>query len=309
MKTKILTICACLTLPLMSAFAAEQPTTQTPESNQWYDGMYVGFSLGRTVFANGGMKADYTNFNDSHFVPGSFKQSEFKANGAKSVQFSIGKNINNDVRADISYLRYSGMSMPNMVFTGDGKGGFFSVPTAGGNIDSHVTMLNIYYSLDPYTNGFFSGNSRPYVGAGIGLGINTISDYLIYDMTYYSKIPFGSPNTVFGNITGTSDRYAHHIGGTTISFAFALEGGVTSELPHGLKLDIFARLAHLGNVRTNGNIVVSETHWLSTGNGILIGEKGSEIPADYGVTYFYQGWRESGTLSVLDLGLRLRYQF
>ena len=106
-------------------------------------------------------------------------------------------------------------------------------------------------------------------------------------------------------MTGISDIYAYHNGGTMEQLAFQLEGGVTTTMNEGLKLDFFIRYAHLGKVRTSGSIVVSQTEWLSDGSGTDEGE----YEAPYDSVFHYTNWFESGTLSSLDVGVRLRLEF
>ena len=84
--------------------------------------------------------------------------------------------------------------------------------------------------------------------------------------------------------------------------AFQLEGGVTTAMNEGLKLDFFIRYAHLGKVKTSGSIIVSQTEWLSDGAG-------DEYEAPYDSVFHYTNWTESGTLSSLDIGVRLRLEF
>jgi hypothetical protein len=272
-------------------------------------GLYIGLSAAYNVGVNGGMQADYRHQNNAWFVPGSFQQSAFRSDTVIPLQLSVGAAINSDVRIDFSYTRYSGLSYADTVQTSDGVGGFFDVPATGGGITSTATMLNLYYNLDSYTGHLAGGSMRPYVGIGLGIGTNTIADYLIFDGTFYSEIPFGSPNTTYGELTGISDIYAYHSGGTRENLAYMIEGGVTTEMDGGIKLDFFVRYMGLGRVQSSGSIVVSQTDWLSTGNGIPIGEPGSEVPADYDSVYHYTNWRESGNLGMVDVGIRMRLQF
>ena len=271
-------------------------------------GLYLGLSIGYNMSINGGMQANYRNDQDSFFAPGAFERASFASKSVMPIQVSVGAALNNDIRVDFSYLRYSGMSYPGIVQTGDGGGGFFDVTATGGGISSTATMINIYYNLDSYTGVLSGGGLRPYAGIGLGIATNTISDYIVYDAEFYPDFywPDGSIPPP-GEVVGVSDIMAYHSGGTTEQLAWALEGGVTMEMEGGLKLDFFVRYANLGRVETSGNIVVSQTEWLATGDPI--GTMGSEIPADYDSVFHYTGWRESGTLGMVDLGVRVRMQF
>ena len=121
---------------------------------------------------------------------------------------------------------------------------------------------------------------------------------LDYGFSAYSRVQVARA----GDLTGVSDIYAYHNGGTTEQLAFMLEGGVTTELSGGLKLDFFVRYANLGRVKTSGSIVMSQTEWLSDG---LDGE----YEAPYDSVYHYTDWYESGRLAMVDVGARLRLQF
>ena len=67
-------------------------------------------------------------------------------------------------------------------------------------------------------------------------------------------------------------------------------------------MDLFARYANLGNVKTSGSIILSQIEWLSDGLG-------GEVQADYDSVFHYTNWYESGRLSLIDVGARLRLQF
>lgn len=144
---------------------------------------------------------------------------------------------------------------------------------------------------------------RPYVGVGVGLSLNTIADYVVYDDTYYTIIEdLGTTINHAGLLTGISDIYAYHNGGTNEQLAFMAEAGITTDLGGGIKVDFFARYANLGRVKTSGSIVLSQIEWLSDGLG-------NEVQADYDSVFHYTNWYESGRLSLIDVGMRLRLQF
>ena len=170
----------------------------------------------------------------------------------------------------------------------------------GGAITSNTTMLNVYYNIDSYTGYLAGGSLRPYIGAGVGIALNTVADYVVYDNSFYSEMdPIGAGA---GDLTGISDVYAYHNGGTTEQLAFMLEGGLTTELEGGMKLDFFVRYANLGKVKTSGSIIVSQTEWLGDGAG-------GEYEAPYDSVFHYTNWYESGRLGMVDIGARIRLQF
>ena len=263
-------------------------------------GLYIGLSAAYTASLMGSMGADYTGETKAFAVPGAFKDADFRSDTIIPLQVSVGAAINNDIRIDFSYLRYSGLSYAEHVDTADGAGGYATASVDGGAITANTTLLNVYYNIDSYTGFIAGGSLRPYIGAGVGISFNTIADYVVLDKTFYSEMDPAYAGA--GDLTGVSDIYAYHNGGTTEQLAFMLEGGVTTELSGGLKLDFFVRYANLGKVKTSGSIVMSQTEWL--GDGV-----GGEYEAPYDSVYHYTDWYESGRLSMVDVGARLRLQF
>ncbi len=285
-------------------------SSQTTAGRQYYQpadydrladsGLYVGLSVGYNASLVGDMVADYTGEQDAYTVPGAFEPAAFLSDSIIPLQISVGAAINNDVRVDFSYMRYSGLSYPDTVQTSDGEGGFVEAQVDGGAITANTTMLNVYYNIDSFTGYLAGGSLRPYVGVGVGISLNTIADYAVYDNTFYSVMDPLYAGA--GQLTGISDIVAYHNGGTTEELAYMLEGGVTTELQGGLKLDLFVRYAKLGEVKTSGSIVLSQVEWLGDGAG-------GEYEAPYDSVFHYTNWYESGTLGMLDIGLRLRLQF
>ncbi|MBN1324866.1 MAG: hypothetical protein JW974_01470 [Alphaproteobacteria bacterium] len=263
-------------------------------------GLYIGLSLGYSASVSGAMNADYKNEQNAFFVPGAFKEATFDSETIMPLQFSVGAAINNDVRVDFSYTRYKGIEYPGSVMSSDGAGGFVKTQATGGAITSNATMLNLYYNVDSYTGYLAGGSMRPYIGAGVGISLNTIADYVILDNTFYSEKDPAEASA--GELTGISDIYAYHNGGTSENLTYMLEGGVTTELEGGIKLDFFVRYSGLGNVRTSGSIVVSQTEWLGDGAG-------GEYEASYDSVFHYTNWYETGNLGTVDLGVRMRLQF
>lgn len=266
-------------------------------------GLYVGLSVAYTASLMGGLTAEYVGEQDAFFAPGAFEEAKYHSDTVIPLQISVGASINNDFRIDFSYLRYSGLSYPKTVQTADGAGGFVEAQVDGGAITTNTTMLNVYYNVDSFTGYIAGGSLRPYVGVGVGISLNTIADYVVYDNTFYSVMD--PQYAEAGQLTGVSDITAYHNGGTTEQLAFMLEGGVTTELQGGLKLDLFVRYANLGRVKTSGSIVMSQIEWLGDGSGAIDGE----YQAPYDSVYHFTNWYESGRVGMVDLGVRLRLQF
>ena len=268
-------------------------------------GLYVGLSVGYSASVMGSISADYAGYDKAFFVPGAFKAADFAKDTVIPLQLSVGAAINNDVRIDFSYLRYSGLSYPDNVETSTGDGGFATATADGGAITANATMLNVYYNIDSYTGYLAGGSLRPYIGIGAGMSLNTIADYVVSDNNYYYELTDEQlPTVPDGTLSGVSDIIAYHNGGTTEQLAFMLEGGVSTELSGGLKVDFFVRYTNLGKVKTSGSIVMSQTEWLKDSTSATL-----ESQAQYDSVYHYTNWYESGRLSMVDVGARLRLQF
>jgi opacity protein-like surface antigen len=266
-------------------------------------GLYIGVSAAYSMMISGSMSADYANKTNAFFAPGSFRKSDFNSDTVIPFQISVGAAINSDIRVDFSFLRYSGLSYADRVQTSQGNGEYADATVSGGAITSNSTMLNVYYNIDSFTGYMAGGSLRPYIGAGVGIALNTIADYVVFDNTFYDETEGLGPGSIgAGGLTAISDVYAYHNGGTSEQLAFTLEGGVTTDMHDGLKLDFFVRYAYLGKVKTSGSIVVSQTEWLSDGAG-------DEYEAPYDSVFHYTNWTESGRLSSLDIGARVRLEF
>lgn len=296
------------TLPRVgaTATAAGRQYYQPADYDRLADsGLYVGISAAYAASISGSMHADYSGEQDAYVVPGAFADADFETDTVIPLQVSVGAALNNDFRVDFSYTRYSGLSYPNNVYTFNEETGAADILTSveGGAITANTTMLNLYYNLDSYTGYLAGGSLRPYLGVGVGMSLNTIADYVVYDSTYYRIIQdLSTTINNAGKLTGISDVYAYHNGGTNEQLAFMVEGGITTDLGGGIKMDFFARYANLGRVKTSGSIVLSQTEWLSDGYG-------NEVQADYDSVFHYTNWYESGRLSMIDIGARLRLQF
>ena len=268
-------------------------------------GLYIGLSAAYSTAISGSMSADYAGEDNAFFAPGAFRPGDFKSDSVIPLQVSVGAAINSDIRVDFSFLRYSGISYSENIqtYTGNEQEPYVDASVSGGAITSNSTMLNVYYNIDSFTGYVAGGSLRPYIGGGVGLAFNTIADYVIFDGSFYDETNDLGPGSIeAGGLTAISDVYGYHNGGTMEQLAFQLEGGVTTSMNDGLKLDFFVRYVNLGKVKTSGSIVVSQTEWLSDGMG-------DEYEAPYDSVFHYTNWTESGRLSSLDVGVRLRLEF
>lgn len=261
-------------------------------------GLYIGLSAAYTTSVMGHFSADYAGEPGAYMVPGAFEAGALKKDTVIPLQVSLGAAINSDLRIDFSYSRYHDMSYPQTVKTSDGSGGFVSAVASGGAVTSNITLLNVFYNIDSYTGYLAGGSLRPYVGAGVGIALNTTADYTVYDGTFYSE---ADPSEVGpGEPTGVSNINAYHNGGTNEQLAFALEGGVSTELGNGMKLDLFVRYMNMGKVKSSGSIVLTQDEWIGDGGG---------NENSYQTVAHYTDWTESARISTVDIGARLRLQF
>ena len=147
-------------------------------------GLYIGLSAAYSVMVKGNMSADYAGEDNAFFAPGSFRVSNFESDTVIPLQISLGAAINSDVRIDFSFLRYSNISYAVNAQTSQGNGEYTDAKVSGGAITSNSTMLNVYYNIDSFTGYVAGGSLRPYIGAGVGVALNTIGDYVIFDDTF-----------------------------------------------------------------------------------------------------------------------------
>ncbi|MCQ2582175.1 MAG: hypothetical protein MJ170_04360, partial [Alphaproteobacteria bacterium] len=239
-------------------------TTATNAGRQYYQsadyerladsGLYIGLSAAYTASTFGKISADYTGQGYAGVmidliaedVPGAFKEASWKHDTVIPLQVSLGAAINSNLRVDFSYLRYSGLSYPSNVETGNGVGGFTTATASGGAITANTAMLNVYYNIDSFTGYIAGGSLRPYIGAGVGLSLNTIADYVVYDSGPYGFEEPSCDST--GCLTSIENILGYHNGGTNEQLAFGFELGLTTDLSGGIKLDFFGRYVNLGKV-------------------------------------------------------------
>ena len=254
-------------------------------------GLYIGLSAGYSMMVKGQMFADYASDPAGFLAPGSsFSSSDIQHDSVIPLQVSVGAAINSDVRVDFSFLRYSGMSYADHTQTQDGAGSYSNTTVSGGAITSNSTMLNVYYNLDSFTGYMAGGALRPYIGAGVGISLNTIADYVVFDPGPYDDVaPDGSTVKIY-------DIEAYHNGGTMEQLAFGLEAGVSTDMKDGLKLDFYVRYANLGKVKSSGSVVVIQSEL-------------SELGDVYDATQHYINWFESARLNTMDVGVRVRLEF
>ena len=187
-------------------------------------GLYIGLSAAYTASVMGEFSADYEGEYGDFKVPGAFASGSFEHDTMVPLQLSLGATINSDLRIDFSYSRYSGLSYPQSVQTADGSGGYVTASATGGAITSNAALLNLYYNIDSYTGYLAGGALRPYVGAGVGIALNTVADYVVFDgtMYYLADPPFSDEDIENANATSVTNISGYHNGGTKEQLAFSL---------------------------------------------------------------------------------------
>ena len=310
-----------------SLYAVEYKTYITPDKNyieqnkaqknyygsnsQFKHDLYLGLGVGKTISAFSKFKADYKEKLDAWLAPGFFQKSEFESDESLNIQVLLGTHVTQNFRIEFTYLHYSDLSLKlkshsllsideNLTsHTGEYK--FDKKP----DISADLAMLNIYYYLDRLIGSF---KVRPYIGAGIGLSQNVISDYIVFDGGAYI-IP-GMQDTLQepGTPIRVSDIKTRHKGNTVGNFTFSFELGASYNLTENCIVDVFGRYINLGTVESDG-VVSTYNLFVSTSNDIPVGNiYNTGAPAGE-TTSYYPDWKEKGNLNVVDIGLKLRFLF
>ncbi len=278
-------------------------------------GVYLGLSVAYGT-PTGKIKSDY----DNYWVPGPSKEEKLDKSTFMPLGVSIGAAVNNDVRLDFSYTRYSGLKMPKEVLFYDAYNNYLTSSVYGGKITAQATMLNLYYSLESYTGNLFGGKLVPYIGVGLGMSINTIADYSVLYSSYYDYIT----DEASGAGYTAENLIGYHAGGTTENFAYAGEFGLTANMSGGLMIDFFIKYADLGKAESSGSghFSYDETNFTTT-LGVntepsvntdtfvssLTPSNTTWDSASYRVTEPFEDLKDSADLTSVDVGVRLRVQF
>lgn len=189
-----------------------------------HSGLYIRGDIG--VSAAGDVSFNTTNIpagSDLHTV------SEGLSGGA-FVGVGVGYRYNAHLRGDITVEYRAGFDLSAVdQYTCDATSG--CTPTIqrnnfyDGNVSSIVAMANAYIDLGHY-HGF-----TPYVGGGIGITRNTISDLRDWDTSQYGGGGWG----------GTKSKY---------DLAWALMAGVGYEVNERLTLEAGYRYLNLGDAES-----------------------------------------------------------
>ncbi|MDR0726501.1 MAG: hypothetical protein LBF37_00385 [Rickettsiales bacterium] len=298
--------------PVWCPLSESTKNNSTDSSKKQSEQFYVGFSIAYPAIVFGGIESQYKNDTNAFRAPGSFDQSDFQTNGTIPLQFSFGTVVSENFRVDVSYLRYSDLSMkmtsnellPIDPLLTTHTGGLRFLGSSP-NIVSNVVLLSAYYNfLDSFIGRWAL---RPYIGAGIGMASNSVSDYTVFDNGAYIFPEMKDTVQPVETVIGFQEISALHKGGTTTNVAWAVELGVTYNLTDRALVDFFGRYVNLGRVETS-NVIVSQWDILARFDSIPVGPPTNLTLGEESVSNFTD-WQESGTLSVFDVGIRIRFLF
>ena len=172
----------------------------------------------------------YTNYNrprDVVFSPGPVPLLDGeRLEDTFSIGGGIGYQFLNWLRVDATVDHRAGAKFTGTRANPDYAIGYFGERA---DIESTTLLLNAYLDL-----GSWSGIT-PYLGAGIGISGNRITNYVREAFVMPGPAPAGS--VLLG---------PH----TSVNLAWALMGGVAVDLGSGFALDVGYRYLHFGDVRT-----------------------------------------------------------
>ena len=210
---------------------------------------------------NSSFNPDYA-YGTSDGAPPGFANQGRTVSEQAIVDLGVGYQVNSYFRADVTgeYRFASKYHATETYATGYGGTG---ADAYAGNISSGVFLVNGYVDLGTWCG------VTPYLGAGVGVALNTFSGLTDYNLSY------------FNTASGSSASNTH------TSVAYALMAGVSYNLTQNLKLDIGYRYLDMGRA-VSGEINCY-------GGSSACGDNSRE--------------RQSAHLSSHDIRVGLRYQF
>ena len=259
-----------------------------------------------------------------------------------SVGFGIQQNRN--VRIELNYTNISGLHYEDNAYATnqwcgpwDYDGFFYDcaelLPVSGGGISSNALMLNVEVPLTDLIGTIFDGFVTPYIGGGVGISFNTLSDYSVYDEYGDAEIPAttdGNPFDSDGNFTGGWFDYngtITHFGATTNNIAWNVRAGLSFNLDKKTFLDLYYQMGNYGKVESHDSIYYSyETvnivdpiqdssgGWTCTDDAlnegyIYIEESGWCESSPYLTEGTISDAKEKGTIETTEIGVKLRLIF
>jgi len=314
------------------------------ENNEQFVNFFMAFGYSEARFAG---QHPYSPYVYTAFLPeyefeyttAAFNNNpNAKPGNGSTASFAFGVEGKSGLRASVEFSALSGMrygkegglvSFDQVIIEAEeDEDGFFFIGDedllfpSGGHMTSQALMLNIHYPLPEIFEEIFGDEIVPYVGGGVGVAFNRISDYSVWDEFGYAEEPFGS-------IDGEEGFYEYdvlhtHLGATTRAMAWNLEAGIGVKLTPKTSLDFYYRRSNYGNIQSAGLVMVEGDVYAilypegedSFGNPIC--DDGFSFNGDLGFCEAFDGTferfiddfpPESGRIINNELGVRLRVRF
>ena len=198
--------------PQMVVQPAPEPCCDT-----WYLRGFIGAGI------NANMTLEATAFADTYFASNSIADSYFIGGGA-------GYIWNNWLRFDVSAEYRAKTRITALAVSQPGGAGPVALDQYEGNLSSWVLLANAFVDLGTW-NCF-----TPFVGAGVGIAYNTISNFT--DVTP-NVAAFGADGSSFGLGRGTSNS----------SLAWALYAGMSYAVTKNFTIDLTYRYLNYGTAK------------------------------------------------------------
>ena len=225
-------LAAFTSAPALAADLAIPPAPVIPEIGGWYLRGDIGFSnqnVGSLFNVNYNGFDSVTNINK-----------DFDA--APLFGIGIGYVFNNWLRADITG-EYRGKANFHGMDVGAIPGGGFSDDRYTASKSELTFMFNGYVDLGTWWN------ITPFVGAGVGVSRNTISNFGDFSVCINSLSCAGN---------GGSDAFA--ASASTWSFAWAIHAGLAYQLTRNVTIELAYRYIDLGNAKSGDLIAFDGTN-------------------------------------------------
>ncbi len=281
----------------------------------------------------------------------------------KLLHIGFGVMQDRDTRIDVSYTNISGLKYDSTAYTEEqwcgptefSSGGDFMYDcvdesaVSGGSIKSNALMLNVQVPLNDLFGGpILDGMLTPYIGGGIGIAFNSISDYTVSDEYGNAEIPLpdGDGNLGFPTTVPDANGYADdltgyyqyngaitHFGAMTNSVAWAIEAGFTVNLDKKTMLDVYYRTANYGSIKSKDYVhyvydvvdIVDPTDETNTSTDGSVTDYCTQEALDDGFIYnsdtewcesesyteegYISNGSEKGKIETTEIGVKLRLIF
>jgi opacity protein-like surface antigen len=214
------------------AVAGDYKSNASGQDPAWIS--YARGDLGIGQLELGGVSQAEVESNGGTFVSQSLRDTIY-------IGFGAGLQFNRHFRADLTgeYRSTSNLKALDNLATdllladGTVDGKVQSNTLYQGNLSSYVALLNGYYDLDHW-RGF-----TPYIGVGIGLAYNQLSDLTTQSSATFTDATTGEKTVTVSSGTASSRGQ--------VNFAWALMAGTSYDLSDNAKLDLGYRYLNLGS--------------------------------------------------------------